>query len=109
MAPGPAYAEITRVEVHDSGSLGTFVGREYTCVSGQMEGTVAREDGTTGRYRVPVSLYYPDRGSNGFGLVDVVGNGEFSQLVDETAPWGKRTITDTGDKIQGSDPERDPR
>jgi hypothetical protein len=95
----PALAEVSRVVVQESGPLGTFGGRQYTWVTGAMEGTVARDDGTTGHYRVPVSIMYPDRDPNGFGLVDVVNSADFSNYLDESAPFGKRKIYYTGDVI----------
>ena len=64
-----------------------------------MEGTVDRDDGTTGHYRVPVSLMYPDRDPNGFGFVDVVNSADFWVYLDETAPMGKRKIYYVGDVI----------
>ena len=54
---------------------------------------------TTGHYRVPVSLMYPERDPNGFGFVDVVNSADFSNYLDETAPFGKRKIYYTGDVI----------
>ena len=90
MATGPALAEVSRVVVKESGPLGTFGGRQYTWVTAAMEGTVARDDGTTGRYRVPVSLMYPDRNPNGFGFVDVVNSADFSNYLDENAPFGRK-------------------
>ena len=92
-ATGPALAEVDRVVVKELGPMGTFGGRQYTWVTAAMEGTVARDDGTTGHYRVPVSLMYPDRDANGFGFVDVVNSADFSNYLDETAPFGKRKIT----------------
>src|SRR5262245_57659639 len=71
----PASAEIERVVVSDSGQLGTFGGRAYSWVAAE-HGTVPRGDGTTGRYRVPITLIYPDRDANGFGFVDVVNNAD---------------------------------
>ena len=98
-ATGPALAEVSRVVVKESGSMGTFGGRQYTWVTAAMEGTVARDDGTTGHYRVPVSLMYPDRDPNGFGFVDVVNSADFQVYLDETAPMGKRKIYYVGDVI----------
>ena len=98
-ATGPALAEVSRVVVKELGPMGTFGGRQYTWVTAAMEGTVARDDGTTGHYRVPVSLMYPDRDPNGFGFVDVVNSADFSNYLDETAPFGKRKIYYTGDVI----------
>jgi hypothetical protein len=98
-ATGPALAEVTRVVVKDSGSMGSFGGRQYTWVTAAMEGTIARDDGTTGHYRVPVSLMYPDRNPNGFGFVDVVNSADFWVYLDETAPMGKRKIYYVGDVI----------
>lgn len=88
-ATEPAPAEVSRVVVKESGPLGTFAGRQYTWVTAAMEGTVARDDGSTGYYRVPVSLMYPDRDPNGFGFVDVVNAADLSNYTDETAPMGK--------------------
>jgi hypothetical protein len=98
-ATGPALAEVSRVVVKESGPIGTFAGRQYTWVTAAMEGTVARNDGTTGHYRVPVSLMYPDRDPNGFGFVDVVNSADFEVYIDETAPMGKRKIYYAGDVI----------
>jgi hypothetical protein len=98
-ATGPALAEVSRVVVKESGPMGTFGGRQYTWVTAAMEGTVAREDGSTGRYRVPVSLMYPDRDPNGFGFIDVVNSADFGIYLDETAPMGKRKIYYVGDVI----------
>jgi hypothetical protein len=98
-ASAPALAEVSRVVVKESGPMGTFAGRQYTWVTAAMEGTVEREDGTTGHYRVPVSLMYPDRDPNGFGFVDVVNSADFSNYTDEEAPFGKRKIYYNGDVI----------
>jgi hypothetical protein len=96
VAAPPALAEVSRVVVQESGPLGTFGGRQYTWVTAAMEGTVARDDGTTGRYRVPVSIMYPDRDSNRFGFVDVVNSADYSNYLDENAPLGRRKIYYTG-------------
>jgi hypothetical protein len=100
-ASGPAPAEITRVVVTDSGTLGTYEGRQYLWASAAMEGTVAREDGTVGRYRVPVTLMYPDRDGNGFGVVDVVGIVDYGNYTDETAPLGSRKVLYGGHQYLG--------
>jgi hypothetical protein len=98
-ATGPALAEVSRVVVKESGPMGTFGGRQYAWVTAAMEGTVDKDDGTTGHYRVPVSIMYPDRDPNGFGFVDVVNSADFGIYLDETAPMGKRKIYYVGDII----------
>jgi hypothetical protein len=98
-AAGKASAEIERVVVDGSGSLGTFGGRTYVWVTASMEGTVAREDGTIGHYRVPISLNYPESGSNGFGFVDVVTISDFTNFTAETAPRGERSVLYSGATI----------
>ena len=98
-ATAPALAEVSRIVVKDAGPMGTFGGRQYTWVTAAMEGTVARNDGTTGHYRVPVSLMYSDRDPNGFGFVDVVNSADFHVYLDDTAPMGKRKIYYVGDVI----------
>jgi hypothetical protein len=98
-ATGPALAEVSRVVVKDAGPMGTFGGRQYTWVNAAMEGTVERDDGTTGHYRVPVSIMYPDGDPNGFGFLDVVNSADFHIYVDDAAPMGKRKIYYVGDVI----------
>lgn len=98
-ATDAALAEVSRVIVKESGPMGTFGGRQYTWVTAAMEGTVEREDGTTGHYRVPVSLTYPDRDPNGFGFVDVVNSADYHVYLDDAAPMGKRKIYYTADVI----------
>lgn len=95
----PAVAEVTRMEVIDHGTLGTYGGRDYVWVNAQMHGTVERKDGSTGRYRVPAVLMYPDRNPSGFGFVDVINTAPFAVYTDETAPEGKRTVYHIGDII----------
>ena len=58
-----------------------------------MVGTVQREDGSVGSYRVPITLNYPDRDSNGFGFVDVVNDASYMWYTDETARLGKANNT----------------
>ena len=100
LAPtGSARAEITRVVVKDSGIMGNFGGREYAWVTAAMEGTVARDNGEVGHYRVPVSIMYPDRDANGFGLVDIVNSADFQIYADQDAPFGRRKIYYGGDII----------
>jgi hypothetical protein len=79
--------------------MGTFGGRQYTWVAAAMEGTIARDDGATGHYRVPVSIMYPDRDANGFGFVDVVNSADFAVYLDQDAPMGKRKVGYIGDVI----------
>jgi len=95
----PARAEVTRVVVEASGVMGTFGGREYVWVTAAMEGTVRRDDGTVGSYRVPISLMYPDRDPNGFGFVDIVNSADFEVYAEKDAPFGQRKIFYPGDVI----------
>ena len=52
--------------------------------------------GTTG---LPVSIMYPDRDANGFGLVDIVNSADFQIYADQDAPFGRRKIYYGGDII----------
>ena len=94
-----AAADVTRVYVTSSGPMGTFGGREYIWANAQMEGTVARPDGSTGKYRVPIVLMYPDRNSNGVGFVDVPNSAVFLVYKEQEAPGGKRFVFHVGDTI----------
>jgi hypothetical protein len=99
LADSDAVAEVERVVVRDTGSMGSFGGRQYTWLTATMEGTVARDDGSTGHYRVPISMTYPDAGSNGFGFVDVVTVSDFTGFTQETAPRGQRSVLYSGNTI----------
>ncbi len=99
VSTGPARAEVTRVVVEASGVMGSFGGREYVWVTAAMEGTVRRENGEFGRYRVPISLMYPDRDPNGFGFVDIVNSADFEVYAEQDAPFGRRKIYYAGDII----------
>jgi Alpha/beta hydrolase domain len=96
---GVALAEVTRVVVKSSGPMGVFKGRQYIWVTAMMEGTVAREGGERGQYRVPVVLMYPDHNPNGFGFVDVVNSAAFAVYKEGEAPGGKRSVYYAGDLI----------
>ena len=95
----PARSAVAEVVVHDSGAMGTFGGRSYTWITATMSGTVQRDDGSVGSYRVPITLNYPDRGSNGFGLVDVVNDASYMWYTEGTAGLGTPTTLYTGDLI----------
>jgi hypothetical protein len=100
LAPiGVALAEVTRVVVKSSGPMGVFKGRQYIWVTAMMEGTVAREGGERGQYRVPIVLMYPDHNPNGFGFVDVVNSASFLVYKEGEAPGGKRSVYYPGDLI----------
>ena len=87
LAPlGIARANVTHVVVQASGPMGVFEGREYVWVTAMMEGTVDRESGEMGQYRVPVVLMYPNRNPNGFGFVDVVNSAAFALYKEGEAP-----------------------
>jgi hypothetical protein len=52
-------------------STATVNGLRYHFIEGLMRGTVEREDGSTGRYAVPIMLAYPETGGNRVGFVDL--------------------------------------
>jgi hypothetical protein len=87
-----ACADVTRVVVKSSGPMGIFKGRQYIWVTATMEGTIEREGGERGQYRVPVVLMYPDRTPNGFGFVDIVNSAIFNVYKEGEAPGGKRSV-----------------
>jgi hypothetical protein len=67
--PGTAEAKITSVTVKTSGSHPGAAG--YTSAEITIRGSVARPDGTEGRYTVPAVVLYPRHGrGNGIGVVD---------------------------------------
>jgi hypothetical protein len=55
-----ACADVTRVIVKATGSMGVFKGRQYIWVTATMEGTVERGGGERGQYCVPIVLMYMD-------------------------------------------------
>ena len=98
-AAEPAVAEVRRVVVSAFGELGVYGGRDYVWATAHMEGRVSREDGTAGAYRVPVTLYYPQGGSNGFGFVDVVNNADFYNFPPDRTVLGEHSVNYTGATI----------
>lgn len=92
-----AVADVTDAVVVASGTIGTFGGWDYYWAQATLNGTVSRSDGSTGKYRVPISLMYPNGEGNGIGFVDVVNSADFELFTDERAPFGKRKIYYVGD------------
>lgn len=52
-------------------STSTYGGLRYHFIEGLMRGSVEREDGSSGRYAVPIMLAYPESGGNGVGFVEL--------------------------------------
>ena len=101
LMPPPAAAEVDKVLVENSGVVGSYGGREYSWVNAQMHGTMRRDDGSLGHYRVPISMVYPDRISNGFGFIDAVNSADFELYSKETSPLGMRKIYYAGEAVLG--------
>ncbi len=72
-----AVASNPQVVVEHVTDMGVFEGRHYLEVDGLMVGTVARADGSTGSYRVPMILMFPTQNGNGVGVVDVPNSAIF--------------------------------
>jgi hypothetical protein len=51
--------------------------RGYTHAEITIEGSVARADGSVGRYSVPAVVIYPRRGGNGVGVVDWLNSASY--------------------------------
>lgn len=98
---GNAVADVNHVEVKRFGELGEYAGRNYLWVKADMHGTVSRKDGSTGIYRVPVTMVYPDKDPSGFGFVDVVNTAAFALYTEANAPEGKRIVYPTGEMVFG--------
>src|SRR5262245_74107 len=94
-----ACADVTRVVVKSSGSMGASKGRPYLWGTATIECTVERAGGERGQYRVPIVLMYPDRAPNGFGFVDIVSSAIFAAYKEGEAPGGKRSVYYYGDII----------
>ncbi len=73
---------------------------DYTYVEATVHGIVNREDGTEGKYAVPIVLIYPNDGGNGVGVVDwlvTIGlqHGDFTATADRWRPHHSAlTVTD---------------
>ncbi len=65
-------ASAPTVEVNFSFGQKTFGDYDYESVDTVVRGIVQRDDGSTGKYEVPVKLAYPVGGGNGLGVVDLV-------------------------------------
>ena len=66
-----AHATATSANV-DSARLVQLGGTRYRYVEGSLNGTIARDDGSTGSYSVGFILYYPTESDqvNGTGVID---------------------------------------
>jgi hypothetical protein len=95
LAAGTARAEVTSVTIDFSEPFEEASG--YTYVEATMNGTVNRDDGSTGSYAVPMVLIYPEDGGNGVGVVDWPNGGYyeltgFSDLDESmTIQYARRT------------------
>ena len=69
-----AAATAPTVEVNFSFGRKSFGDYDYEFVDATMRGAVERDDGTTGRYEVPIKLAYPVGGGNGVAVVDFVNS-----------------------------------
>ena len=85
-------AEITRVAATDSGDLGQYGDRRYIWVKATFEGTVNRTDGSSGSYRVPVTLYYSDKPTDRPGLIDLINSASYGIYAENKGPFGKRNL-----------------
>ena len=94
-----SIAEVTKIVAKDSGSMGLYGEREYIWVTADMYGTVARENGEAGHYRVPVVLMYPAIEGNGFGFVDLINSAAFAAYHEGKAPGGQRSVYYVGDIV----------
>jgi hypothetical protein len=95
LGAGTARAEVTSVTIHLSEPFEEASG--YTYAEATMNGTVDRDDGTSGTYSVPMVLIYPEDGGNGVGVVDWPNGGYyhvtgFSDLDESmTIQYARRT------------------
>jgi hypothetical protein len=75
-----AAASNPQVVVEHVTDLGVFKGRHYVEVDGLMVGTVARANGSSGSYRVPMIMAFPTNHGNGVGVVDVPNSAIFGLM-----------------------------
>jgi len=74
---------------------------DYTYLEATIQGSVSRENGTEGKYAVPIVLIYPDDGGNGVGVVDwlvTIGlqHGGFTATADQWRPNQSALIATNG-------------
>jgi|GEM_PF-2451678 len=72
--PKPDNRPSPSVEVEYQTPMEVSGGISYVYAEGVMMGKVERDDGTSGRYKVPIILVYPEVGGNGVGVVDIVNS-----------------------------------
>lgn len=96
-----SHAEVTGIKANASGVLGHYSDANYLWVTAEMQGTVNREDGSSGKYRVPITLIYPDDAVDSVGLVDVINNAQFESMHDGEPPTHQRTAIPYAEKTLG--------
>jgi hypothetical protein len=79
-----ARAENPQVTAEYIAEAGTYNNLDYVFVEGFMTGTIAREGGGTGNYKVPVAMYYPKTGGNSSAIVELTNSGFFIFTRDAT-------------------------
>lgn len=101
LLPFLSNAEVTKIAVKQSGYLGQFNGYEYQWVTADMYGSVDRDDGSTGMYRVPLDLIYPTNKPPLAGFVDLINSASFVMYHENEAPEGRRVVYRNGELILG--------
>ena len=94
----PAEARIESVTVQASRDHENVPG--YTYAEIRIDGSIARADGSVGKYSVPAVIIYPDRRGNGVGVVDWL-NSAFYHFFPPTTESGtfQFTLMATGDHL----------
>ena len=101
-----AAATTPTVEVNFSFGQKTFGDYDYEFVDATIRGTIQRDDGSVGEYKVPIKLAYPVGGGNGLGLVDLVNDRTF--VDSQQAREGNPHSCVRGENISFCEGEGDP-
>lgn len=91
-----AFALAERVVIKDAGVLGNYGESSYIWAAADLYGSVERDDGTDGSYRVPITMIYPDSPPHQIGFVDIVNAARFQVMREGDPPDRRRSLSYRG-------------
>lgn len=92
-------AELKSLLAKQWGEQGTYSAGRYIWVNADMYGSVNREDGSIGNYRVPVTLIYAETAPARVGLVDLINSASYQLMRAGIQPIPKNYVTAHGQKL----------
>ena len=88
-----ASAALLSMDARQWGEQGNYATGRYIWVNADMRGQVSRDDGSTGEYRVPVTLIYSDKAPTTAGVVDLINSASYQLMRTGIEPIPRNYVT----------------